>query len=191
MAWLFNLVSQIGNILETHGRSNNVLFRENEMCVHQASLNVRCKCNADIILMQNGLFLDIKAHLTDNRKEMKRISGSKQTAYLVEGWEGQSDWGKGGRFVEEKADSWQEVTTLNHFISTSHYTPNLPPTPPFPITFAALSSSPHPALLSSPPHLHVSFWPWLPCKVESSGCIQSVVLCSWQHNQEQCSKQLV
>lgn len=64
------------------------------------------------------------------------------TAYLVEGREGQSERAREGRFVGEKANSWQEVTTLNHFISTSHYTPNLPLTPPF-------SSSPHPLSLPS------------------------------------------
>lgn len=85
---------------------------------------------------------------------------------------------------EEEADSWQEVTTLNHFISTSHYTPNLPPTPPFSIAFAAFFSPPLPAALFSPLFTSSSplrlAGPRLRGKVESSGCVQSIMFGPWQ-----------
>lgn len=67
---------------------------------------------------------------------------------------------------EEEADSWQEVTTLNHFISTSHYTPNLPPTPPSSIAFAAFFSPLLPATLFSPLFTSSS-----PLRLPSHGCV--------------------
>ena len=100
---------------------------------------------------------------------MKRISESLQSRYLVEeisAGEGLSECQWGGRFVEEQADSWQEVTTLNHFISTSHYTPNLPPAPlpllfyPLPLNFPF---SPFPAAFSSSSSLFSSLPRLLHC----------------------------
>lgn len=71
---------------------------------------------------------------------MTCLSGSRRSLYLKGGQRGAgglSEGQKGRRFVQEWARSWQEVTTLSHFTSTSLYTPNLPPRPlpllPFPL----------------------------------------------------------
>ena len=134
-------------------------------------------CNPDIILKQNRLFLDIRGHRETAGMKWRgslgpcvglylgdRIFDAGQIFYAGKEGESLSECQWGGRFVEEKANSWQEVTTLNHFISTSHYTSNLPliPLPLLhchcPQTSSLFPSSFSP-LLSSPPHL-LHLLPW-------------------------------
>lgn len=112
--------------------------------------------------------MDIKAHWETAGRKWRRSLGPRRVCIR---WKKSLREEKVYLSVSEeeelsksKADSWQEVTTLNHFISSSHYTPNLPPAPlplsllplnvplsPFP---AAFSSSPLPSLSSRPHLLH-------------------------------------
>lgn len=153
MVWSFNLLGQKGNAPEIQERSNKDLLRENEICVHQTSLNVKYKrvtlgCKSPLDRQQEE-DLQVRSHCASGGRTRRSVRVSE---------------GRKEGSVEEEADSWQEVTTLNHFVSTSHYTPNLPLTPPF-------SSSPHP-----PSSLLPHFWSWLPCKVEKELCVLPLTL---------------
>lgn len=93
-----------------------------------------------------------KVGLSADMQKNKRCAGTSQTGVWWKDGKVRATEGKEDRLSEDQADSWQEVTTLNHFRSTSHYTPNLPPTP-FCIVSTALFYPAHCARLTA---LHLS-----------------------------------